>query len=130
MAAIFLWAFVDKTFGLGFATAPANAWVNGGSPTRGFLLNATKGPFVEVFKALAGVTVVDWLFMLGLLGIGLTLLLNRYVVWGALVGVVLMALMWLAVLPPANNPIFDEHIVYLLVLTLLASQHKRSIVSG
>ena len=29
----FLWAFVDKTFGLGFATAPADAWVNGGSPT-------------------------------------------------------------------------------------------------
>ena len=30
---VFLWAFLDKTFGLGFATAAEKAWVAGGSPS-------------------------------------------------------------------------------------------------
>jgi thiosulfate dehydrogenase [quinone] large subunit len=30
----FLWAFLDKTFGLGYATPAARAWINGGSPPR------------------------------------------------------------------------------------------------
>jgi thiosulfate dehydrogenase (quinone) large subunit len=120
MAFIFLWAFVDKTFGLGFATALENAWLQGGSPTYGFLTHATHGPFAELFQALAGLAVVDWLFMLGLLGIGLTLALNKFVRWGAIAGIVLMLLMWLAALPPENNPIVDDHIVYALVLALLA----------
>src|SRR6266511_711287 len=34
---VFLWAFLDKTFGLGYATPSAKAWINGGSPTKGFL---------------------------------------------------------------------------------------------
>lgn len=120
MAFIFLWAFVDKVFGLGFATKAENAWINGGSPTTGFLTNAPKGPLAEVFKSLAGVAVVDWLFMLGLLFVGLTLLVNRAVLWGAMAGILMMLLMWLALLPPANNPIVDDHIVYALVLALLA----------
>ena len=33
----FLWAFVDKLFGLGYSTPSARAWLNGGSPTKGFL---------------------------------------------------------------------------------------------
>ena len=41
---IFLWAFVDKLFGLGFATPSARSWLNGGSPTKGFLANAATGP--------------------------------------------------------------------------------------
>ncbi len=124
MAFIFLWAFVDKLFGLGFATTKANAWINGGSPTYGFLANATKGPFVDFYKSLAGLAIVDWLFMLGLLFIGLTLFLNRFVLWGSIAGIVMMILMWLAVFPPLNNPILDEHVVYMLVLALLAVKSK------
>ncbi|MDP3763141.1 MAG: hypothetical protein Q8Q92_00565 [bacterium] len=124
MGFIFLWAFVDKLFGLGFATTKANAWLNGGSPTYGFLMNATKGPFVELFKSLAGVNAVDWLFMVGLLFVGLTLLVNRFVVWGSLAGSVMLLLMYLAVLPPPNNPFLDDHLVYILVLALLAFRSK------
>jgi len=124
MGFIFIWAFVDKLFGLGFATKSENSWLNGGSPTTGFLNNATHGPFAELFKSLAGVMVVDWLFMLGLLGVGLTLILNKKVVWGAIAGSVMMALMYLAAIPPANNPIIDDHIIYILVLSLLAIKGK------
>jgi len=124
MAFIFLWAFFDKLLGLGFATEKANAWINGGSPTTGFLTHATAGPFADFFKSLAGINLIDWAFMLGLLFIGATLLLNRYVLWGAVAGIVMMLLMWLAVLPPENNPIVDDHIVYALVLSLLAVKSK------
>jgi thiosulfate dehydrogenase [quinone] large subunit len=33
----FLWAFLDKTFGLGFATESGKGWLDGGSHTEGFL---------------------------------------------------------------------------------------------
>ena len=124
MSFIFLWAFVDKLFGLGFATTSEKAWLAGGSPTTGFLSLGVQGPFAGLFHSLAGVGAVDWLFMAALLFIGLTLLFNKYVFWGALVGIILMVSMWLALLFPANNPIIDEHIVYALVLALLAIKSK------
>lgn len=124
MSFIFLWAFADKLLGLGFATAKEAAWINGGSPTTGFLTHAAKGPFVEMFKSLAGMPLVDWLFMGGLLFVGLTLLVNRFVVLGAISGIAMMLLMWLALLFPENNPIVDDHIVYALVLALLAIKSR------
>jgi len=126
MGFIFLWAFLDKTFGLGFATSKGNAWLNGGSPTSGFLSNAVRGPFAEIFHSLAGVAVVDWMFMLGLLFVGVTLILNRYVKWGCLVGSMMFLLMYLSLLLPENNPIIDEHIVYILVLALIAFRSERA----
>jgi thiosulfate dehydrogenase [quinone] large subunit len=119
---IFLWAFFDKIFGLGYATTPAQSWINGGSPTAGFLGNAVKGPFVGFFHSLAGSVVVDWLFMLGLLFVGVTLLFNRYVKLGSLVGVIMLALMYVALMLPVNNPVVDEHIVYILVLAYLGAR--------
>ncbi|HEY4515757.1 MAG TPA: hypothetical protein VJH67_01050 [Candidatus Paceibacterota bacterium] len=124
MGFIFLWAFLDKTFGLGFATVAEKSWMNGGSPTYGFLTMGTKGPFAEFFQSLAGVQVVDWLFMAGLLFVGLTLLLNKYVKWGSIAGIVMILLMYLAALWPDNNPFVDEHIIYIFVLALLASKSR------
>ena len=124
MGLIFLWAFIDKLFGLGFATKSANSWINGGSPTSGYLVNATHGPLAEIFKSLSGIAVVDWLFMVGLLGVSLTLLFNKYITLGATAGSIMMILMWLSAFPPANNPILDEHIVYILVLAILALKSK------
>lgn len=118
---IFLWAFFDKLLGLGFATTPDKAWLHGGSPTYGFLSFATKGPFALFFKSLAGNPIVDWAFMIGLLGIGISLLFNYAVRLGAIAGIVMLALMYLAVLPPENNPVLDDHIIYILVLVLIAA---------
>lgn len=119
---IFLWAFLDKTFGLGFSTKSAGAWLAGGSPTEGFLSFASKGPLAEFFHMLAGLWVIDMLFMAGLLLIGLCLIANRLVQWAGLAGALMMVLMYLAILPPANNPLIDEHIVYAFFLLFLASQ--------
>src|SRR5690349_24276479 len=67
---VFLWAFLDKTFGWGYATPSAKAWINGGSPTKGFLSSVDVGPFQGFFHTIAGDTWTNWAFMLGLLGIG------------------------------------------------------------
>ena len=120
MGWILLWAFLDKLFGLGFTTTPDKAWLVGNSPTSGFLLNATRGPLAEFFKGLAGNVLVDWLFMIGLLLIGLALIFGILVRIAAYSGALLFLLMWLAVLPPEHNPFLDEHIIYSLVLIALA----------
>jgi len=119
LAGVFLWAFFDKLFGLGLATPAARAWVNGGSPTTGFLKNV-EGPFAGVFAPLAGQPWADWLFMIGLLGIGVALLLGIGVRIAAASGGVLMFLMWCASLPLENNLWVDDHLVYIAVLAALA----------
>lgn len=116
---LFFWAFLDKLLGLGFATAPAKAWMNGASPAAGFLKNSPTGPFADIYHGMAGSAAVDWLFMLGLALIGLALLLGIGVRIATSAGSVLMLLMWLALLPPKNNPVLDEHIIYILALCVL-----------
>jgi thiosulfate dehydrogenase [quinone] large subunit len=128
---IFLWGFLDKAFALGHEAGvdPATgavdyfgpaAWIHGGSPTAGFLGNAVEGPFAGFYSALAGNAIIDWIFMIGLLGIGLALLLGIGMRIAAAAGAGMLIMMWSAVLPPANNLFMDDHIVYALVLVLLA----------
>jgi thiosulfate dehydrogenase [quinone] large subunit len=116
----FLWAFLDKLFGLGHETAAKSAWINGGHPTQGFLKNATTGPFADLYHSIAGAAWADWLFMLGLAGIGLALVLGIGIRVAAATGALLLVLMWTAVLPPANNPFMDDHLVYAGLLVALA----------
>jgi thiosulfate dehydrogenase [quinone] large subunit len=120
MGWLLLWPFVDKLFGLGFATEPDGAWIRGGSPTLGFLEFGTAGPFAGLFQSMAGNPIVDWLFMLGLLLIGLALILGVGVQIAGYSGAVLMLMIWLSHLPPEHNPLIDEHIVYVIVLIGLA----------
>jgi thiosulfate dehydrogenase [quinone] large subunit len=123
---VFLWAFLDKTFGLGFATKSANAWIRGGSPTTGFLSNAVQGPFVDFFHKLSGLMIVDWLFMFGLLFVGVTLIMNRWVKWGSVVGIIMLLLMYFALLWPANNPFVDEHLIYAVMLIYIGMKSEAS----
>ena len=118
---IFLWAFFDKLFGLGFATSPDKSWLAGASPTFGFLKMGTHGPLVSFYQSIAGNIIVDWLFMAGLLLIGSSLVLGMGLKVAGYSGTLLMLLMWSAAIPPKNNPILDEHIIYILVLLLLAN---------
>lgn len=117
---VFLWAFFDKLFGLGFATPAAKSWLGGGSPTAGFL-KSVEGPFADTFHAMAGNPLFDWLFMLGLLGIGLGLLLGVAVRLSVVTGSMLLFMMWMASLPIKTNPIIDEHIVYIAMLWVIGA---------
>ncbi|HEU0103272.1 MAG TPA: hypothetical protein VFR07_13220 [Mycobacteriales bacterium] len=117
---VFLWAFLDKLFGLGRSTPAEGAWLDGGSPTAGFLGNAVSGPFAGVYGSIAGAAWADWLFMLGLAAIGTALVLGVTMRIAAAAGSLLLVMMWTAVLPPENNPFMDDHLVYALVLVVLA----------
>lgn len=66
---IFLWAALDKIFGWHYSTAGEKAWVNGGSPTKGFLSSIDQGPFASLFNDMAGHTIFDILFIAALLGV-------------------------------------------------------------
>ena len=122
----FLWAFFDKLLALGFHTGvmtdPATgatttdrfgdaAWINGGSPTEGFLTYGTKGPFAEFFQSFAGAAWADWLFMLGLLGIGVALTLGAGIRIAAITGAVMYLAMYAAAMLPENNPVLDDHLI-------------------
>ena len=128
---VFVWAFVDKLFGLGYATAGERAWLNGGSPTKGFLGSLDHGPFAEVFHGWAGAWWADWLFMLGLAGVGFALVLGVGLRIAAVSGTIMMVLMWVAEWPldrftdngeptMSTNPVLDYHVLYALVMIGLA----------
>jgi thiosulfate dehydrogenase [quinone] large subunit len=110
-----LWAFLDKLFGLGYATASSKSWLNGGSPTAGYLKFGVSGPLSGFYKSISGNTVVDVLFMLALLAVGLAVILGVGARISGYVGALLMLMLWSTNLPPANNPIVDEHIIYLIL---------------
>ncbi len=120
---VFLWAFLDKTFGFGYATPAAKAWINGGSPTKGFLSGVDVGPFQGTFHSLAGTTFANWAFMLGLLGVGVALILGIGLRVAAGAATAMMTLMWFAEFPlakGASNPIVDYHFVYAVAAIVLA----------
>jgi thiosulfate dehydrogenase [quinone] large subunit len=118
---VFLWAFLDKTFGLGHETAHGAAWIRGGSPTKGFLAFAAVGPFKGLYHSIAGATWADWLFMVGLLAIGVALLLGVTMRLAAASGALMLVLMWTVALPPANNLFMDDHLIYAMLLVILAA---------
>ncbi|SFP32719.1 thiosulfate dehydrogenase [quinone] large subunit [Actinomadura madurae] len=117
---VFVWAFLDKLFGLGHATPAAKAWIEGGSPTGGFLKNSPTGPFAGFYHDLAGAAWADWLFMIGLGGIGAALVLGVGIRIAAAAGAVLLVMMWTAVLPPENNVFMDDHLIYAILIVGLA----------
>jgi thiosulfate dehydrogenase [quinone] large subunit len=116
----FLWAFVDKVFGLGYATPSGKGWIDGGDPTAGFLGKGASGPFESFYHSLVGDFWVTPLFMIALVGIGLALTLGIGMRIAAVSGTVLYLMMWSAVLPPDNNPVLDDHIIGAITLIALA----------
>lgn len=134
----FLWTFVDKLFGLGFATGRnaetgaivfggPDAWINGGSPTAGVLGFALKGPFKGFYQTITGAQItavgptaagwIDWVFMLSMLAIGLALILGIGVRLAAVGGIAWMTIFYTATaIWPEFDPFLDEHIVYAVVL--------------
>ncbi|MFB2557402.1 DoxX family protein [Herbiconiux liangxiaofengii] len=122
---IFLWAFLDKTFGLGFSTPAERAWVAGGTPSQGFLLSdGVAGPLKGFFAAIAS-PASDILFQLAMLGIGVAVMAGIGLRVSAVVGSAIMVLMYLAEWPfmanaASTNPLVDYHIIYALVLIVVA----------
>lgn len=131
---VFLWAFFDKLFGLGFATCrnPRTgdidvmcdaAFAEGGSPTFRFLEFGTEQSHTgDLFEWLApssptSPNIVDWVFMISLLAIGVGLVFGVAARLAAIGAAVLLVLMYLAgFVWPETNPFLDEHLIYALAL--------------
>jgi thiosulfate dehydrogenase [quinone] large subunit len=138
LGGVFAWAFLDKLFGLSYSTPTARAWINGGSPTKGFLGSIDQGPFAAMFRSMAGTWWCDWTFMIALAGLGVALLFGIGLRIAAVAGTMLMGMMWLAEWPPAKltnagqptgstNPLIDYHVVYaiaIIALAALAAGHR------
>ena len=123
---IFLWAFFDKLLGLGIATAAEKSWLSGASPTTGFLKMGVNpdSPFASFFNSLAGQGWVDWLFMVGLLGIGVALVLGVGLRLAAGTGTLLLVMMWAAEIPLQNIPVIDDHLIYAVMLWVFAFSRR------
>lgn len=134
---VFLWAFLDKLLALGFATGRnpetgevdflgERAWINGHHVTEGYLKSAAgefggepAGVYGEMFTgwgdfAIGAFRPLDWIFMIALLGVGLSLMLGIGTRVGALSATGLLLFMYLAHFDNTNNPFLDDHIVYSL----------------
>ena len=134
MGFTFLWAFLDKALALGFSTGRnpetgainlfgPDAWINGASPTEGFLSFGlhTKEPFLSFYQGLAGSAVIDWIYMLSMLGIGIALMLGIGTRIAAIGGAIWMVLFYTAAsILPENNPLIDDHIIEAVVLVGIA----------
>ncbi|WP_062464312.1 hypothetical protein [Demequina soli] len=128
----FLWAFLDKLLGLGYSTCRTtnddgsysistlcdSAWVKGGHVTEGYLVYAgnVNSPFHDFFVNLGADRWTDWPFMLGLLGVGLALMLGIGTKVAAWAGGLMLLFMYMTQMFPSTNPLFDEHIIYILAI--------------
>ncbi len=135
----FVWAFLDKMFGLGFATCRAAdsssidylcdaAMIKGGSPTYGFLNFATAGSHTGgLFDWMApsapdSINLADIGFMLALLVGGGALMLGIATRSAAIGGALLMLFMFLAGdVWPENNPVNSSHVIEMVAFLGIAT---------
>lgn len=108
--------FLDETFGLGYVTSSEGTWIDGGSPTSGYLKFAVSGAFEQFFTSIAGNDVIDMPFMPGPLLLGVALLLGIGMRLATIGGILMFVLLWSTNVPPANDPLIDRHIVYIFFL--------------
>ena len=111
-----LWAFLDKTFGLNFSTPAEGSWLNGGSPTAGFLGGSIAGgnPFSGAWEFFLSINpLTDVLFMLGLLGVGVAFMLGI----GTRLAAVSAAAMYTLI---ASNPLYDTHLLMAVAVIAMA----------
>jgi thiosulfate dehydrogenase [quinone] large subunit len=143
MGWVFLWQFLDKLLGLGFATPRGEAWIDGHSPTAPTLWYDVDGPLASFYHAITGAQAtrgpssfeqytlftrleppqpwVDWVYMLSMLLIGLALLLGILTRISAIAGMLWMVVIYTATaIWPEQNPFVDEHVIAFLVLLGIA----------
>ncbi len=106
---IFLWAFLSK----------AEMWLSGNHPAKGFLENGTRGIFAATFASGSENYLLNGLYMFGLFATGTALMLGITRRLATISGTLMMLFIYASSLPPANNPIVDEHIIYILLFLLL-----------
>ena len=107
---LFLWPFFDKIFGLGFQTPKGQGWIDGVSPSSQVMYVAD-GVFEDFYNAIAGNLLIDILFLMALLIIGITLIIGIASKLTTLFSIMFLVVMYTLCIPPVDNPIIDYHLV-------------------
>jgi len=81
-----------------------------------------------MFTSMAGNAFWDWLFMAGLLGIGIALVFGIGMKIAGYAGALLMFFMFIATFQPENNPLIDDHIIYGLVIIGLSKSNDSQVL--
>lgn len=113
-----LWPFFDKLFGLGFQTQPGLGMIDGGSPSA-MVIYVTDGLLKDFWLPFGGNVAVDYLMMIGLLAIGITLLLGIASRVCCISFTVFLLCMYSLVLPPTDNPFIDYRITWIIGLWII-----------
>lgn len=79
------------------------------------------GPFADFFSGMAGNALVGNLNAYGLLLVGIALIFGVLVRWAAFWGIAIMLLYFFSGFPPEHAFVIDDHIIYSLVLLVLAA---------
>lgn len=85
--------------------------IDGGSPTHGFLSGSNTLSFLAAYS-----NITDVIIMVAFLLIGIALILGVGMKIATISGSLLFLLMYIALFPPTDNPILDDHIIYIFVL--------------
>ena len=116
---VFLWAFLDKLFGLGHATPTARPGSTAAAPPRAS--SAAPRARSAASSRHRRQRLGRRLFMLRPAGHRRRADRSASAMrFAAIAGALLLVLMWTAVLPPANNPFMDDHLIYAAILIVLA----------
>lgn len=118
MGWIFFWPFLDKMFGLGHETPAGMGLIDGFSPTS-FVTQIADGWFKDFFISIGGNPVTDFLFMAGLLLIGLTMIVGITSKITTISGCAFCFVLYLAEFPPKTALILDYHLVFILFMIVL-----------
>ncbi len=123
---IMLWPFFDKLFGLGFQTPPGSGFIDGVSPSS-FVVYVTDGIFKDFYTSLAGNQIIDIIFMLGLLALGISLMLGIASKLSTIGIIAFLFIMYTLRIPPEDNPIIDYHLILIagMVATYFLGGYER-----
>ena len=117
---VLTWAFLDKLFGFGLNTPSNRSLLSGASATRGYL-SSREGWFSGAFQAVSGTWWIDALFVLGLAGGGIALVLGLASRLATVAVLGVFGGIYLSQLPLANNPFIDQHLFYCITAVALLS---------
>ncbi len=112
---IMLWPFLDKLFGLGFATPSGGGMIDGVSPSS-YVIYVTDGIFKDFYTSLAGNQIVDIIMMFGLLVLGVTLILGIASKLTTIGMTAFLLIMYSLHIPPTDNPIIDHRVIFIIGL--------------
>ncbi|MEO6956002.1 MAG: hypothetical protein ABI137_04595 [Antricoccus sp.] len=130
---MFIWTFIDRTFGLGRPTSHDQAWTRGGSPIDGFVGSArdsgSRNPVPGFWQFLSEQHAwVNIVLMVLIAVIGVLLVLGFGMWFSCVAGAILLLLQWFTAWPIKDNLFLNSALLGAVVLIALLACNAGSFV--